>query len=316
MKTDYLVLGATGSIGYAFTQKLLDEKIPVTILVRNKARALKLFGDNELQVILESDAIDLQKLKEIAIDKKFIFHGINYPYNKWEENMEKVTKNVIESAGQNKTTIIFPGNIYEFGNVRQITEDMVPVPTTKKGMIRLRLFDLLKASAESGKCKVIFIRLPDFYGPNVTNGLIKPVFGNAAKKKAINWLVNADIPHQFVYTPDAARLMYLLCKKKDLLDFTNYNYGGRVFSSVKNLAKQISQITNGPDKVNVLPKWLMNIMALFMPVIKELKENYYMFENNVELIDKKVRKDIPEFVETPADVTLKQTIDWFKENDE
>ena len=39
MKTEYLVLGATGSIGYAFTKTLIDEKVPVTILVRNKEKA-------------------------------------------------------------------------------------------------------------------------------------------------------------------------------------------------------------------------------------------------------------------------------------
>lgn len=307
----YLVLGATGSIGYAFTKTLIDEKIPITILVRNKEKALELFGENTLLVIEEGDAMEPTKLEEVAIGKKFIFHGINYPYDKWEKNMEQVTRNVINAATSNKATILFPGNIYEYGNVKRITEDMVPEPTTKKGLIRLSLFNLLKSAAKEGKCKVIFMRLPDFFGPNVTNGLIKPVFGNAAKKKAINWLINADIPHQFVYTPDAARLMYLICKKKDLSDFTNYNYGGYVFSSVKELAKQISTITGGPDKVNVMPKWIMDTMALFMPVMKELKENYYLFENNVELVDKKVLDDYPGFVETPVDVAIKETIDWF-----
>ena len=315
MKTAYLVLGATGSIGYAFTKTLLENKIPTSVLVRDKQKAIKLFGKTDLLEIIEGDVMDQELLKEISKDKKFIFHGINYPYNKWEENMEKVTQNVIEAATKSKATIIFPGNIYEFGNLKQITEEMIPKPSTKKGIIRLRLFDLLRASAEADKCKVIFIRLPDFYGPNVTNGLIKPVFGNAAKKKAINWLINADIPHQFVYTPDAARLMYLLCQRNNLPVFTNYNYGGHVFPSVKDLAKQISQLTGGPDKVNVIPKWIMNIMSFFMPVIKELKENYYMFENNVEINDKKVRSDFPDFVETPLEDAIKQTIAWFKEND-
>lgn len=314
METTHLVLGATGSIGYAFAKTLLENETPVTILVRNKEKALKLFGNTTLVEIIEGDAMDVNQLNKVAADKQFIFHGVNYPYDKWEKNMEQVTRNVINAVTPNKATILFPGNIYEYGNVAQITEDMVPEPTTKKGLIRLSLFNLLKSAAKEGKCKVIFMRLPDFFGPNVTNGLIKPVFGNAAKKKAINWLINADIPHQFVYTPDAARLMYLICKKKDVRDFTNYNYGGYVFSSLKELAKQISIITNGPDKVNVLPKWIMNTMALFMPVMKELKENYYLFENNVELVDKKVLNDYPGFDKTPVDVAIKETIDWFGKN--
>ena len=40
-----LVLGATGSIGYAVTQNLLARQLPVTILVRNRQKAVDLFPD-------------------------------------------------------------------------------------------------------------------------------------------------------------------------------------------------------------------------------------------------------------------------------
>ncbi len=282
--------------------------------MRNREKAEKLFGKNDLLEIEEGDVTDLEKLKEVAKDKQFIFHGINYPYNLWEGNMKKATENVIEAALQNKATIIFPGNIYEFGNVKEITEDKVANPQTKKGKIRLELFDMLKQAADEGKCKVIFVRLPDFFGPNVTNGLIKPVFANAAKKKPVNWLVTADVPHQFVFTPDAGRVMYLLSKKKDLPAFANYNFGGYEVASVKELAKMISSITGGPDKVNVIPKWMIGILALFNPVVKEIKENFYMFENNVRLNDEKLKKDLPEFRPTPIEEALRETVEWFREN--
>lgn len=314
MNSKYLVLGATGSIGYAFARILLDENIPVTILVRNKEKADKLFGKNEWLDIEEGDAMDRQKLQKVSKDKRFILHGINYPYNLWEENMERVTQNVIEAASQNGAAIIFPGNIYEFGLVDEITENMIPNPKTKKGKIRLKLFNMLKQAAEAKKCKVIFVRLPDFFGPNVTNGLIKPVFGNAAKKKTVSWLIDADIPHRFVFTPDAARAMFLLSKKENMPGFVNYNYGGYEVSSVKELAKKISKITGGPAKVNVVPKWVLNIMALFMPVVNELKENFYQFENNVRLNDDKLKKELRGFKPTPLEEAIRQTIEWFKEN--
>ncbi|NOX87071.1 MAG: NAD-dependent epimerase/dehydratase family protein [Chlorobi bacterium] len=314
MNSKYLILGATGSIGYAFTHTLLNEKVQATLLVRNREKAEKLFGKNDLLEIEEGDVTDLEKLKTVSKDKQFIFHGINYPYNLWEGNMEKATQNVIEAASQNKATIVFPGNIYEFGNVMEITEEMVPDPETKKGKIRLELFNMLKQAAEDGKCKVIFVRLPDFFGPNVTNGLIKPVFGNAAKKKAVNWLVSANVPHQFVFTPDAARVMYLLSKKENLPAFVNYNFSGYEVSSIKELAKTISKLTGGPAKVSVIPKWLINILALFNPIIKELKENFYQFENNVRLNDDKLKKDLPDFKPTPIEEAIRETVEWFRNN--
>lgn len=314
MKSNYLVLGATGSIGYAFTKTLIENNTPVTILVRNKEKAKKLFRGDPLVEVVEGDAMDLEKLREVADGKQFIFHGINYPYDKWENNMDLVTGYVIVTASHNNATIIFPGNIYEFGNVKEITDDMVPKPTTKKGRIRLKLFDMLKSATDEGKCKVIFMRLPDFFGPNVVNGITERIFGNAIKNKPINWLIRSDIPHQFVYTPDATALMYQLCQDEKRHDFTLYNYGGFILPSVDEFAQEIAKQTGGPSKVQNLPKFVMNIMALFMPVMKELKENYYLFENSVNLNDEKIRNAFPEFQHTPIEQAITETLDWFKEN--
>lgn len=314
MITDYLITGSTGSIGFAFTRTLIENKIPTTLLVRNMQKAEKLFGKQKTLEIIEGDVMDLDLLKELARKKKFIFHGVNYPYDQWEGNLKRATQNLIEAAAVNKATIIFPGNIYEFGNVKEISDESVPKPTTKKGQIRLELFQILKLAAESGKCRVIYMRLPDFYGPNVVNGLIIRVFGHAVKNKTMNWLIRSDIPHQFVYTPDAAGLMLEICKNESRPDFTLYNYASYLYPSINDLAKKIAKQTGGPSKVQNLPKFVMNIMGWFMPVMKELKENFYLFENAVVLNDDKVRKDYKDFKHTSEEDSIKQTLDWFRTN--
>lgn len=314
MNSKHLVLGATGSIGFAYTNELLKNNIPVTVLARSKGKTEKLFGKNPLIEIITGDVLERDNLKEVAKDKDFIFHGINYPYNLWEKNMENATNNVIEAAGMNKATIIFPGNIYEYGNIKEIKEDTIPSPTTRKGKIRLKLHDIMLAAAESNICKVIFVRLPDFFGPNVTNGLIEPIFGNASSGKKMVYLLNADVPHQFVYTPDAAKVMHLLSLKNDLPVFSEFNFASFVVPSFREWAGQIAEIAGSTTKVQVIPKLLINILALFNPVVKELKENYYLFENNVQLKDEKVRKLLPDFRDTARDEMIMQTINWFRKN--
>ena len=314
MNSKHLVLGANGSIGFAYANELLKNKIPLTVLVRNKEKTEKLFGKNPLLEIITGDATDIKTLKELGKDKEFIFHGINYPYHLWESNMKQVTENVIAAAGINKATILFPGNIYEFGNISVITEEMIPNPATKKGNIRLHLHEMLKASAERSICKVIFLRLPDFFGPNVTNGLIKPIFGNASQKKPMNYLINIDIPHQFVYTPDAARMIHMISKQSNLPVFAEFNFASFVVPSIREFAVQIAEIGGGSSKVNVIPKWIINIIALFNPVLKELKENYYLFENNVQLNDGKARKLFVDFKDTKMELMISETLDWFRAN--
>ena len=310
-KSKYLLLGATGSIGFAFAQVLIENRIPFTALARSGKKLSALLNNSGLAEIVEGDAMDGDLLNSLAADKEFIFHGINYPYDQWSENMPKVTRLVIDAAAKNGATILFPGNIYEFGNVSDITEETVAQPRTKKGRIRLQLFEMLKDAAEKKRCRVIFLRMPDFFGPNVMNGLITRIFGNAVKKKPISWLIRSDIPHQFVYTPDAAALMLEICRKADRPDFTLYNYSSYTVPSLNGLAATIAKQTGGPAKVQNLPKSIMNIMGWFMPVIRELKENYYLFENNVNLVDDRVRADFPKFRHTPLEEAVKGTLGWF-----
>ncbi|MCF8371365.1 MAG: hypothetical protein K9H64_07070 [Bacteroidales bacterium] len=101
------------------------------------------------------------------------FSDYNVPYQLWEEQMENIVSNVINTAKQNKATLLFPENNYAYGNIdKPITETTVPLPSTKKGELRLRLVNSLKKASERNDCKVIIVHLPDFFGPNVTNALL------------------------------------------------------------------------------------------------------------------------------------------------
>jgi nucleoside-diphosphate-sugar epimerase len=313
MSKKYLVLGATGSVGYAFTYELLKQGIETDILVRNREKAEKLFYNNPLLNIHVGDVHDSELLMDVTSEMDIIFHGINYPYKDWHQFMKPVTSLVIKAARQNRSIILFPGNIYAFGNIGEpIREETFAVPSTKKGQLRFELENMLLEAADTGQCSVINLRLPDFWGPNVTNGLIKPLFGNAAKGKSMTWMVRADVPHQFVYTPDAARLFYMLSVESHLPPYFVLNYGGKIVENVAGLANEISREAGSPNRLRLFSKTTLKILGWFMPVVRELNENIYQFENCIMLDDTKVRSKYPEFKETRFADALRETINWYR----
>ena len=313
MKKKYLVLGATGGMGYAFTCELLNNGIETDILVRDREKAVKLFHQNPLLNIHIGDVRNAGTIENAATGMDVIFHGINFPYQHWYKLMKPVTERIIEAARQNGSTILFPGNIYAYGNINEpITEDTQPEPTTRKGRLRLELESMLKAATIDGRCRVINLRLPDFWGPNVTNGLIKPLFGNAAQGKPMIWIIRADVPHQFVYTPDAARLFYILSLEADFPSYYVLNYGGEVLPSIASLAKEISQEAGSPDRLKVYSKTTLKMLGWFVPVVRELKENIYQFENCIVLDDSRIRSQYPEWKETKFRDALAETISWYR----
>ena len=314
MKSEILILGSTGSIGYAFADNLISKKIPITVLVRDVQKASNLFKENPLVKIVEGDVQDLALLKSISNDKNFIFHGINYPYNKWFGNMNTITENIIEAASHNQAMIIFPGNVYNYGNISLIEEDSPQNPRTRKGALRVALEKMLKDAAEVRKCKVLNVCLPDFWGPNVLNEGIKPIFMNALSGKALPYMLRTDIPHQMVFTKDAAEIMVRLMQRGLIKPYESYNYGGYVHPTMKGFLNEISRLANTPEKIQVYPKWLFSVLGIFMPMMREVKEMLYLFENSVILDDSKVRKLFPDFNGTDLEEAILETLNWFRNN--
>ena len=314
MKSEILILGSTGSIGYAFADNLISKNIAITVLVRDVAKANNLFKSNPLVEIIRGDVQDLVLLKQLSTDKKYIFHGINYPYNQWFGNMDTVTIKIIEASSINKAMIIFPGNVYNYGNLPLIREDSPQNPSTRKGNLRVELEKMLYEAANAGKCKVLNVCLPDFWGPNVLNEGIKPIFMNALKGKSLPSMIRTDIPHQMVFTKDAAEIMVRLVQRGIEKPYENYNYGGYIHPTLKGFLNQISRLANAPEKITVYPKWLFSILGIFSPVMKEVKEMLYLFEGTVILDDLKVRKLFPDFKETSMDEAITETLDWFRQN--
>ncbi|WP_266202878.1 NAD-dependent epimerase/dehydratase family protein [Pontibacter kalidii] len=315
MATDisrFLVLGGTGSIGYAFTQELLQHWQQVVLLVRNRQKAQKLFGPWPTLQLVEGDAQDVELLKKLGAAATHIFHGVNYPYGKWEGNMERVTQNVVEAAAINKATIFFPGNIYNFGLTRTITEETPQKPSTKKGAIRVKLEQLLRQAAAQGKCRVVTLRLPDFWGPNVLNEGIAPIFRGALKGKPMPWLYRNDIPHQLVYTPDAAHAFYELAKLPLQDAYTEYNYAGEVVASIKEWQAQIAQAAGTEAWYKVYPGWLFRLMGLFSTNMREISEMGYLWQNTILLNDDKLRRTLPHLKRTPMKQAIAETLAWHR----
>ncbi|TPE43705.1 NAD-dependent epimerase/dehydratase family protein [Pontibacter mangrovi] len=310
----FLVLGGTGSIGYAFAQELLRHQERVTLLVRNRQKAQKLFGPCPTLQLVEGDAQNRDLLKKLGADATHIFHGINYPYEKWQGNMERVTQNVLEAAAINKATIFFPGNIYNFGLIPVITETTPQAPTTKKGAIRVKLEQMLRQATDRGECRIINLRMPDFWGPNVMNEGIAPVFRGALAGKPMPWLYRNDIPHQLVYTPDAAKVFYKLAKQPQLPAYVEYNYAGEVVPSIKKWQAQIAEIAGTKPQHKLYPGWLFKLMGLFSAGMREISEMGYLWQHTILLNDEKLHQVLPGLQRTSMQQAIAETLQWHRES--
>lgn len=316
MKKRYLILGATGSIGCGFTRVLLDEEEEVTILVRGREKAVRLFGQPDNLEIVEGDVMTPHLLQELARNKDVIFHGLNASYEHWASFMPPATQQVIEAAEQARATLLFPGNNYNFGNVRQPISELTPFnPCSPLGVVRVELEKMLKAAADRGAARVIILRLAEVWGPNVMNKGVAPIFDKALAGKAIPWFIRTDIPQQWVYNLDAGRIFYALSQREGSRNFEVFNYGGATVPTMRSWMEQIARQADAPFREKVMPKWMMRLLGLFILVVREVNSLAYKYENSILLDDRKLYAILPDFQATPMERAIDEALHWYWKKD-
>jgi nucleoside-diphosphate-sugar epimerase len=311
-----LVLGATGSFGGAVALELLARGQLVRALVRDPAKAAARLGKRPDLELVAGNALDPIAVSQAARGAAVVVHGVNYPYDQWAPNMHVATENAIAAAEEAKALIVFPGNVYALGKPTgaPLNEAAANEPCSNKGALRAELEAHLRYSAEAGHSRVLILRAGDYFGPTVRNGLVDPIFANALHGRPIWGLGRLDIPHQWAYVPDLARAAAdLIARAKALKAFEIVNFAGHIALPARTFHQAVAAAAGHPKlAVRRVPWWLMGLVGRFKPVVHELMEMRYLFDEAVVLDDPRFRQLLPTFKATPLDAAIRETLDSYR----
>jgi nucleoside-diphosphate-sugar epimerase len=314
--TTAFVLGATGSFGGALTQELLARGWQVRALVRDRARAAARLGQRPDLELVAGDALDPIAVSQAAQGASVVVHGVNYPYDQWAPNMHVATENAIAAAEEAGALIVFPGNVYGLGRPTgaKLTEAAPNAPCSNKGALRVELENQLRWSAQAGHSRVLILRAGDYFGPTVRNGLVDPIFANALRGRAMQALGRLDVPHQWAYVPDLARAgADLIQRAKTLTPFEIVHFAGHIALPARAFHAEVAAAAGRPKlAVRRVPWWLMGLVGRFSPVVRELMEMRYLFDEAVVLDDPRFRQLLPTFKATPLDAAIRETLDSYR----
>jgi nucleoside-diphosphate-sugar epimerase len=189
----------------------------------------------------------------------------------------------IDACIKHKARLVFFDNVYMYDKdaIPHMTEESLTNPPSKKGAVRKQIAQMLLDEVKTGKLMALIARSADFYGPgNEKSFVIEMVYKNLKKGKAANWFINADRKHSFTYTPDAAKATALLGNTDDA-----YNQVWHLPTDINTLTGRefISLFTtemSAKDRVSVMPMWLIKVLGLFIPIMKEMPEMMYQYDRD------------------------------------
>jgi nucleoside-diphosphate-sugar epimerase len=178
------------------------------------------------------------------------------------------------------------GTVYPFGLAQTslVREDHPRNPCTFKGQMRKQQEEILLAADAAEKIHGTILRLPDFYGPNVDRSYLSSLFQAAAEQKTAQLIGPLNTPHEYVYIPDAARILFRLIQEDGAYGHT-WNLAGSGKITLADLVKLVESIAGKPVRKFVAGKRTLQLVGLFNPLLKEVAEMHYLFSQPLFLDD-------------------------------
>ncbi|WP_080875900.1 SDR family oxidoreductase [Oceanobacillus timonensis] len=311
-----IVLGATGGTGQAMVSELLNRGVEVIAFGRSqrKLEALMAAHNHHRNLIYQlGDIFDYQSIVDAAKNADVIFQCANVKYQEMAEKLIPLGESVMKAADTLGKRIVIVDGIYVYGHqVAKGDENHPQHPHTKKGKLRVA-FEQLIFSRKWKRAKALIVRLPDYYGPTSQNSYLQPTLDGMAAGKTSIFIGNLKTPREYVYLPDAARMIANIAEKDDAYG-ENWNIPGAGLISGKEIIRIARKVTGNQKTVIPLNKNVIRFIGLFDAFMREIVEIMYLTKEGFILSGEKYEKRIGVIPATPFQKGLEETLQFLMNN--
>jgi nucleoside-diphosphate-sugar epimerase len=106
------------------------------------------------------------------------------------------------------------------------------------------------------------------------------VYKNFLKGKAANWPVDKYRKHSFTFTPDAAKATALLGNTDDAYNTVWHLPTDKNVLTGSEFIGLFSKEMNVPNKSFAIPFWMIKLIGIIMPLMKEMLEMMYQYDRD------------------------------------
>jgi nucleoside-diphosphate-sugar epimerase len=303
------VVFGTGQVGSALTAHLARQGIAVRAVSRNRPPALA--GGSDWRA---ADVNDPEVAADAAKGASVVYQCLNAPYTQWPERFPPLQRGVLAAAEHTGALLVVLENLYGYGPTggKPMTEDLPLAATTVKGRTRAAMTAELLGAAEAGRVRIAIGRASDFFGAGVTQGstLGERVFGNALAGRRADFIGNPDLPHTYGYVPDIAAGLATL-GTDDRAAGQVWHLPGPPTVTTRALLDLVAAEVGHPVGIRSVPKLALRPLGLVNPMLRELAETYYQFDQPF-ILDTSKYETAFGAAGTPLPAAVAATVAWYR----
>ncbi len=236
--------------------------------------------------LVAADASDGTRLAEIAEGADALYNCANPPYDKWATAWPPLATAFISAAEATGARLVTMSNLYGFApGVSPMAATDPLDPTTRKGAIRARMWQEALAAHTAGRIQATEARASDYVGPGLgqTAHLGDRVIPRILAGKRASVLGDPTLERSWTYIGDVCDTLVVLGTDERAL--------GRAWHvpSLPPLSAQayVDAVADRADVarslLKALPGLALAVAGTFVPMIRELREMLYQFEQPFEI---------------------------------
>ncbi|MFV1859851.1 MAG: hypothetical protein ACC647_10965 [Anaerolineales bacterium] len=195
---------------------------------------------------------------------------------------------------------------------RPLKEDLPAAATGRKGRTRAQMAAKLIAMHADGKVRAAIGRGSDFYGPGVIESAVgERVFGFALAGKAASGLGNPDTQHTYTFIDDFAKGLVTLAERDEALGQV-WHIPSADTVTMREFVNMVFEEIGAQPKLQVAPRWLVSVLGILNPTMRELKEVLYIVEEPFVVDHSKYEQAFGADT-TPHRRAIRETLDWYRQ---
>jgi len=298
------ILGGGGAIGTSLAKELKHYTSTIRIVSRNPQKV------NDTDELHPANLLNAEEVMDAVKGSEIVYLTVGLPYSTkiWQQQWPVVMRNVIAACKKHNASLVFFDNMYMYDSkhMANMTEDTPVNPSSKKGKVRAQIAQMLLAEIANGTVTALIARAADFYGPNIGNSLISESVVNKFRLgKSATWLGSADKVHSFTYTPDAARATALLGNTLEAYNQVWHLPTHQTLLTGKDWITLLAKEMNITPKYQVIPVWMLSILGVFIPIIREFRDIAYQYTQDYRFNSAKFDRQF-KFVTTSPETAVKE----------
>ena len=273
MNQTHVVVGA-GEVGSKLANLLANDGLDVIVVTRSGS------GPSHKNIKrVAADVADLSRLLQIAPSAAAIYNCVNPPYHRWAQEWPPMAASFLGYAEKTGAVLVTCSNLYGYGPVDvPMTENLPLNAPGVNGKVRAQMWLDAKALHDAMRIKATEVRGSDYVCAGAQSRVGLRVLPKVLAGKPAQVLGDINQKHTWTYPLDVARLMQIVANDPKAW--------GKAWHVPSNLPKTQKELVSelaaagGVESPNLssVPNVMWNLLALFNPLMKALKETAYQME--------------------------------------